>query len=278
MPTVRTNDIETYYERTGGGPPIVFVHGGWTDHRMWSPQVEAISDDFEVVTYDVRGHGRTGGSAQRCYTIELFAADLKALVDALDLDRPVVCGLSLGGMIAQTYAVRYPDALRALALADTAVSARLTLSDTLQTLLFPKWAMTATVRLLGPRRWVDLAFWLAKHTRGGDWFGRDERVSAYVRETMSAFSVEEYNKIFGAIYDFRMVELSAIAVPTLVLNGEFEDRAVFRHAATLERLVPDVETRIVPDAGHTSNMENPAAFNAALVGFLSDHTLGSVEE
>lgn len=268
MPTLQTNDIETYYERAGDGTPIVFVHGAWTDRRMWAPQVEALADGYEVVTYDVRGHGRTGGSAEGRYTVELFATGLVALVERLDLDRPFVCGLSLGGMITQTYAVRYPEQLRALVLADTAVSARLTLSDTLQTLVFPKWAMTGTIGLLGPKRWADIAFWLAKLTRGESWFGREEHVQSYVRDTMSAFTAEEYNKIFGAVYDFRMVDLGAIRVPTLVLNGEFESESVFRHTSTLERLIPDVETRVIPDAGHTSNMENPRAFNDAIVTFL----------
>jgi pimeloyl-ACP methyl ester carboxylesterase len=72
-------------------------------------------------------------------------------------------GLSLGGMIAQTYAVNYPEALDALVLADTAVSTRLTAWDKAMTLLFPGWMMQATVRLLGPRRYTDVAFWLAKH-------------------------------------------------------------------------------------------------------------------
>lgn len=268
VPTLKTNDIETYYERTGTGTPIVFVHGGWMDHQMWDPQVEALADEYDVITYDIRGHGRTGRSAEKRYTIDLFAADLRALIEGLDIERPVVCGLSLGGMIAQAYAARYSETLRALILADTAVSARLTLSDTVQTLLFPKWAMTTTVRLLGPRRWVDSAFWIAKRTRGESWFGRDEHVQSYVRERMSAFTIEEYNKIFAAIYDFRMVDLGAIQVPTLVLNGEFESDSVFRHAETLEQRIPDVETHVIPDAGHTSNMENPDRFNEAIDRFL----------
>jgi pimeloyl-ACP methyl ester carboxylesterase len=249
--------------------PIVFIHGGWADHRMWEPQVEALAEDYEVITYDVRGHGRTGGSAEARYTVELFAADLRALIDGLGLDRPVVCGLSLGGMIAQTFAARYPEELRGVVLADTAVSARLTLTDTLQTVLFPRSAMAWTIRLLGPKRWVDLAFELAELTRGKSWFGRDERVRPYIRETMSAFGPEEYNKVLGAVYGFRMVDLEAIGVPTLVLNGEFESRSVFRHTEELERRIPDVETRVLPGTGHTSNMENPEAFNEALLDFLA---------
>lgn len=99
--------------------------------------------------------------------MELFATDLKALVDeGLGLDRPIICGLSLGGMIAQTYAVRYSDPLRVPVLADTAASAKLTLHDTLTRVAFPGWLMRGTVRVLDPSRYVDLAYWLAEVTRG----------------------------------------------------------------------------------------------------------------
>lgn len=272
MPWAETNEIETYYQRYGEGQPLVCVHGAWTDHRLWDPQIEALSSDYEVIVYDLRGHGNTGPSAERRYTIALFAADLRALIEELGLDRPIVCGLSLGGMIAQTYAVRNSDRLRALVLADTAVSTALTLRDKLTRVAFPGWAMRGTVRLLRPSRYVDFAYWLATVTRGEDWFGRDENVRAYVRETMSSFETTEFNKVFRAIYDFRRVDLAAIQVPALVLNGEYESRSVFTHTAHMERLIPDVQTAVIPDAGHTSNMENPEAFNRELLGFLSTST------
>ncbi|MEM4780718.1 MAG: alpha/beta fold hydrolase [Halalkalicoccus sp.] len=267
MPRVETNDIETYYESDGEGPPIVFVHGAWVDHRLWMPQVEALSNEYRVITYDLRGHGRTGSSADRNYTIELLAADLRALIGSLDLARPVVCGLSLGGMVAQLYAVRY-DELPGLVLADTAVSTRLTRSDRLQRLLFPDWSMRGTVRLLGPERYVDWAFRLAKYTRSADWFGRDAAVQEYVRETMSAFETREFNAVFDAIYGFRRTDLAAIDAPTLVVNGEFESRSVFEHAAYIERTVPDARSVVVPEAGHVANLENPEAFARELRTFL----------
>jgi pimeloyl-ACP methyl ester carboxylesterase len=95
-------------------------------------------------------------------------------------------------------------------------------------------------------------------------------VAEYVRGTTSAFDTTEFNKVFGATYDFRRVDLSAISVPTLVLDGEFESDAVFEHTAHLERSLSDVRTAVVPDAGHTSNMENPDAFTAELRTFLDE--------
>ncbi|XVH33521.1 alpha/beta fold hydrolase (plasmid) [Haloferacaceae archaeon DSL9] len=270
MPFVQTDDIETYYERRGEGRSIVFVHGAWVDHRMWDRQVEALATNYDAIAYDVRGHGRTGPSTERRYTVDRFASDLKALVDALELDRPIVCGLSLGGMIAQAYAARYPDAVSTLILAGTVVSTRFTAHDKLLSLVAPRWATKGTVRLLGPRRYVDTAFRLATVTRSRDWFGRDETVRAYVRQTMERFDTAEYNKIVDAIYGFRGVELGSIRVPTLVLNGEFESPSVFDHAAHIERTLPDVRSRVIPDAGHIVNMENATAFTDAIVDFLAE--------
>lgn len=79
--------------------------------------------------------------------------------------------------------------------------------------------MAWAVRLLGPKRWVDIVFRLAELTRSEDWFGRDEHVRSYVRETMFGFDTAEYNRILDAVYGFRMVDLEAITVPTLVLNS-----------------------------------------------------------
>ena len=130
MPSVQTGDIETYYEITGEGEPIVFVHGAGGSHDNWHPQVKHLSDRFKVVTYDVRGHGRSSGS-DRKYSCALFADDLHNLLVALEIEKPVVCGLSLGGMTAQEYAVKYQSNLAGLILADTAVATALTFSDKL---------------------------------------------------------------------------------------------------------------------------------------------------
>lgn len=105
-------------------------------------------------------------------------------------------------------------------------------------------------------------------TRGADWFGRDPRVSEYVRERMASFDTAEFVKVFAATYRFERVPLERIDVPTLVLNGEGESEAVSRHAPEFERVVPDCRVETVPDAGHTSNMENPTAFDSRLREFL----------
>ena len=269
MPHLSLGDLHTYYELTGSGPPLVFVHGGFVDNRMWDAQVAAFAQDYRVLRYDLRGHGLTGPSEKRRYTMELFAEDLRGLLDALRLERVALCGLSFGGMVAQAFAARYPERLSALILADTAVSTTLTWSDKLQTyLLAPRWVMLPTIRLLGVKRWVGFSFWLASQTRNADWFGADEAVSAYVKGAMLTVTTAEYVKLYGAIYSFRQQDLIGVTVPTLLLNGEKESESVLAHTAQLERLIPHAEVAVVPGAGHTSNMENAAAFNALLRGFL----------
>ena len=118
MPSIRVNGLDHYYEQAGEGPALVLVHGAFVDSRLWDPQVERFAAHYQVLRYDLRGHGRTGPSALSPYAIDTFAGDLAGLLDALDIQSPVLCGLSLGGMIAQAFAVRHPGRLRALSVFD----------------------------------------------------------------------------------------------------------------------------------------------------------------
>ena len=190
-------------------------------------------------------------------------------MDNLEIARAVVCGLSFGGMVAQQFAVHHPDRLEALVLADTAVSVTLTLSDKLQSyIFFPKWAMQLTIRLLSVERFTRLSFWLARQTRSENWFGRDENTRQYVENCMLKMDQNEYLKIYGAIYEFRLLPLERIQCPTLVLNGEHESKAVFRHTKEILKRIPRSTAVVIPGAGHTSNMENADVFNQTLDEFL----------
>jgi pimeloyl-ACP methyl ester carboxylesterase len=270
MAILTVNGLDHYYEESGSGPPLVLIHGAFVDARLWDPQFHHLAQAYRVVRYDLRGHGRTGPSDLPTYTIDGFADDLAGLIEALGLEEPIICGLSLGGMIAQAYAVRETARLTALILADTAVSVSLTLSDKLQRyILFPKWAMQLTIHSLSAHNFTRFSFWLAQKTRSSEWFGQDEATANYVRDCMQELSDAEYLKIYDAIYGFGLQPLEHIAAPTLVLNGEHESRTVFRHTEEALRRIPQAESAIVLGAGHTSNMENPAAFNELVAGFLA---------
>jgi non-heme chloroperoxidase len=269
MAYVTTNGMDHYYEERGSGDPLVLIHGAFVDSYMWEPQFTHFAQRYRVVRYDLRGHSRTGPSELETYTIEGFADDLMGLVNALDLENAVVCGLSLGGMIAQSFAIRETSKLKALILSDTAVSVSLTLSDKLQRyVLFPKWAMKFMIRSLSAKNFTRLSFWLAQVTRSREWFGQDEATANYVRDRMLHMSDSEYEKIYDAIYEFELLPLERIQAPTLVLNGEHESKSVYRHTEELLRRIPQAESAIVSGAGHTSNMENPSMFNQLVDEFL----------
>ncbi|MFC6786327.1 alpha/beta fold hydrolase [Halobaculum halobium] len=267
MPSVATNDIETYYERRGDGPPVVFVHGAAVDHAQWEPQFEALADEYTVVAYDVRGHGRTGGSDREAYSIDLFATDLAALIDALDLEAPVVCGLSMGGCIAMAFAAEYPDQLSGLVLADTFGPVPLTFGERVQRL-----GLRATIppaRLIGYERVERAMVWLQQRGSDEGVAGEYDRIET-LRERGPTMSTAEFPKVIRALATFErsVVDLSAIDVPTLALYGEHDAEFIRRQMRSLASLIEHATLLAVPHAGHASNLGNEAFVDGAIRGHL----------
>ena len=263
MPTVQTNDIETYYEVRGEGPPVVFVHGALSDHTAATQQLEAFSDAYTALAYDVRGHGRTTNPRNTPYSIDVLADDLHAFVTAVGLERPVVCGVSMGGMIAQVYASRYPDRLSGLVLADTFTPAFLGRRDRIERSTLVN-AMTGLVRLVGYNRAKGVLLW----------FGRTlerEQTTSLRPDAFPDMDTAAAVNSLQAVASFHEtdVDLGSITVPTLVLYGEHETSIVRRHAPTLASEIPDVTLREVPDAGHASPWDNPEFFNSTIQTFIS---------
>lgn len=109
MPTVGTNGTETYYEDYGDGHPIVVLHGALADHQVWAEQLQPLTDEYRFLLYDLRGHGKTGGSDHDRYTLDMYADDLAAFIEGLNLEKPVVLGHSLGGMVSYAFADEHPN-------------------------------------------------------------------------------------------------------------------------------------------------------------------------
>ncbi len=275
MPKIAISDIDIYYEILGKGHPLLFIHGGWVSHKMWAPQVKHFSNNYQVITFDIRGHGRTGGSLKKRYSMELFAFDLKEMLEKLQIRNPIIVGLSMGGMVAQVLATKFSDyGIKALILSDTAISSELTFGDKLLKYLFaPKWLFLLIVRIFGVKRYTNFAFWFAKVSRGKKWVGEDDSIIDYEKGEMNRFTVKEFNKIFSAIYDYKIQDLSQVNVPTLLINGEFESKAVFKHANKMNELIEHSSMAIIHNAGHTSNLENPKEFNRVLTEFLLENQL-----
>lgn len=269
MSTIFCNGLNHYYEQSGEGPSLVFIHGAFGDAHLWDPQWEHFSDRYSLLRYDLRGHGRTGASDLDRYTMATYADDLVSLLDALKIDSPVICGLSWGGGIAQVFALRYPQRLSGLVLAGSTASMSISLGEkVLRYVLFPRAAMMLVIRTLSREQYVNFSLWLANLTLGKRWLNMDDRTLKYIRQSMLQINRGEYLKIWDAIYAFDLQPLEKIRCPTLVLSGERDTKMVLRHAQEILRRIPGAESRVLPAAYHALTLEQPQAFNQMLGEFL----------
>lgn len=269
MPTVETNDIGTYYEEYGEGSPIILAHGAQADHQYWAEQAQPLTDEYRVIVYDIRGHGQTGGSELTNYTVDLFADDLHEFIKALELDDPAICGLSLGGMIAETYAVRY-DELSAAVLIGTMTPEIFSRSE---------WIQRQVVsRIMAPimeqESLMNGYMWAAEKFYGEDSIGdidQAERIREQHSDEDPELDPDERSKIFGAAADFAStpLDLSSISAPTLVMFGENEPIAP-THADYLRTEIEEVKVRKIPDASHNSHLDNPEFINDSIRNFLPE--------
>jgi 3-oxoadipate enol-lactonase len=269
MPTVLINNLEHYYEEAGQGETIIFVHGAFADGGVWEPQWQHFSLEYRVVRYDLRGHGRTGASRMEHYSMATFAEDLAALLDVLEIDTPIICGLSWGGSVAQAYAVRYPGRIKALILAGSMAAIDLTFTDKLLChVLVPGWLMSIIIRSMSVENFTRFSFKLARLTMGKYWLSRDEHARQYLEQCMYQMDGDEYLKIWEAMYGFHLLPLEHIRCPTLILNGEFESRNTFQHSKEILRRIPAAEAKMIPEAQHGMNLEEPQFFNKLVEQFL----------
>jgi len=268
MPTATTGDIETHYVREGEGPPGVFVHGAIVDHTQWRPQLAALSDRYTTVGYDVRGHGRTGGSERERYDVGLFVEDLDALLSALDLEMPVLCGLSMGGCIAQAYAATYPEKLSGIVLADTFSPERTDWRERLQFLMLK--ATVPPVKLVGYERVEKVLVWLQERIQPGS-SGEYDKIEE-LREEAPKMATAEFEKVIGALTRFHEAEfdIGTISTPTLVLYGQHDASFIQRQSALLADRIPGADLVEVPDAGHAANLDNPEFVTEQLREFLGE--------
>jgi 3-oxoadipate enol-lactonase len=269
MPKQFCNCVEHYFEQSGEGLCLVFIHGAFGDAHLFEPQWKFFSSRYKVLRYDLRGHGRTGASGLERYTMETYADDLAALLNAAKIDSAIVCGISWGGSIAQTFAIKYPERVKGLVLAGSSVSMSLTLGEKLlRYVLFPRAAMMLTLRSMSVERFVNFSFWLANLTLGKKWLNEEDHTLQYIRECMLQIDRNEYLKIWDAIYHFDLQPLETIRCPTLVLTGERDSKMTYRHAAEILRRIPGAESRVLPAAYHAMTLEQPQAFNEVLEEFL----------
>lgn len=248
-----------YYEATGSGPALVLLHGHTLDHRMWAEHVEALSGQYRVITPDVAAHGLSGWSPDG----KPLCDDLAALLDHLEVDRAAICGLSMGGMVAVSFALHHPERCLALIPVDSALFGhRLTTWNPVP------YIQQAQSEGLGPalEAWLaDPLFAPAMATPAA------ERIRGIVREYPGAewLTRPTYPPVPPGPAP-EAERLGEIKAPTLVIVGE-HDLDDFQAVATrLATSIPGARKAVIPGAGHMVPMEEPKRFRAILTGFLAE--------
>jgi 3-oxoadipate enol-lactonase len=257
----RINDINLAYSDEGQGPPVVFLHAFPLNRTMWAPQVAGLSDRYRVVTIDLRGHGESDAPMWR-YTLDQFADDVNGLLEHLSIVRATFVGLSMGGYILFALYRTHLELVHALVLADTRATA-----DTPDAKV-ARFSMAQIAYRRGASAIADLM--LPKLLSPAACENRAD-LREHVRTIITG------NQTSGIVGDLMAMEerpdstplLSTISVPALVIAGGEDLASPPEEVEGMAKQIPGSTFVQIPQAGHLSNMENPGAFNAALLSFLT---------
>jgi 3-oxoadipate enol-lactonase len=253
-----TNGIETHYVVEGEGPWLVFSHSLACNVSMWEPQVKAFAGRYKVLCYDTRGHGQSSAPAGQ-YTLEGLADDAKALLDTLGIRSCHWVGLSMGGMIGQTFQLKYPGVFRTMTLADTTSRYPADAAPTWQARI-----ETASTKGMEPIVQPTLERWFTEPYRKSG-----APVVASIAQAIRSTPVPGFVGCCHAIPKINVTaRLKEVKIPTLVVVGEQDPGTPVSMAREIHENLPGSELAILPSAAHLSNLEQPEAFNKALGSFL----------
>jgi len=254
------NGIGVNYELHGkeGAPWLVLSHSLACSARMWDPQIAALKDRYRILAYDTRGHGASD-APMGAYTLEMLADDLFFLLKELKVGATHYCGLSMGGMIGQTFALKYPGVFRTLTLADT-------------TSRYPAeaaavWAeriKTAEAKGMEPLAQPTLERWFTEPFRRS----HAAQVDA-IRKLIVSTPVAGYVGCSHAIPRINLTaRLKEIKCPILVIVGEQDPGTPVVMAKEIHDNAPGSKLVVLPQAAHLANLEQPEGFTRALADFL----------
>lgn len=237
-------------------PVVLFVNSLGTDLRMWTPQVAAFADRLRVVRYDSRGHGRSDAPPGP-YTLERLALDALALLDALNVERAHVCGLSLGGMVALWLAIHRPARVGRAVFANTAARIGSDVTWTARSEAVQAGGMAA-IRDAVLARFLSAGF-RASHPD----------VTRTVSEMLLATPPHGYIGCCAALRDADLRHLaSTIEAPSLVIGGELDEATSPAQAEDLHAAIVPSELMVIPGVAHLSNLEAPDLFNRRVLDLL----------
>ena len=275
MPHLSTDDgVGLYYEEAGSGAPVVFVHEFAGDHRSWEPQVRYFSRRYRCIAFNARGWppSEVPENVAR-YSQARACDDIRSILDGLSIDKAHIVGLSMGGLATLHFGLTYPSRARSLLVAGAGYG-----SEPGEREKFREEAVVIAAKLekegmaafaeayahgptrvqfenKDPRGFAEFKAMLAGHSAKG---AANTQLGVQ-RERPSIFDLED--------------KLAACRVPMLVVTGD-EDWPCLLPGVFIKRTCPTAGLLVIPNSGHAVNIEEPAAFNAALADFLAQVDAG----
>ncbi len=261
MPTLTNSGFTMHYDTVGAGEPLLLLHGLGSRSEDWQMQVPVFAARYQVITADMRGHGRSDKPAGP-YSVPMMAADVLALLDALGVDAAHVVGLSMGGMIAFQLAVDHPERVRSLVIVNSgpALVPR-TFSDRLR--VFQRLALAS---LFGPAR--------TGRFLSGRLFPKPEQeplrqqfITQWAKNDPQAYLAS-----MRALVGWSVLErIGRIDCPTLIVSGDRDYTPVDAKRA-YAALIPGARLVVIEDSGHATPIDQAGRFGACVLEFLAQAT------
>ncbi len=269
MPYATTDDgVKLYYEETGSGTPVIFVHEFAADHRSWEPQMRHFGQRYRAITYGARGYPPSDVPEDPAmYSQNRATDDIAAVLDHLSIAKAHVVGLSMGGFATLHFGFRHPQRARSLTVAGCGYGA-----EKGQEEKFRKEVETvvATIRGEGAAKFAE------KYAYGPtrvQFENKDPRGFAQFKKELAEHStIGTANTQFGvqgkrpSLYDL-VDKMRAMTTPTLVLTGD-EDWPCLQPALLMKQNIPTAALSVMPNCGHTINIEDPDQFNRLVGDFI----------
>jgi len=261
MPKLHTRDIDIYYEITGEGEPLLLIHGLGSGMQTWQMQVPVLSKYYKVVTFDLRGHGRSDKPLER-YNIGMFAADTAGLMKSLGIPSAHVVGFSLGGMVGFQLCLDAPDMVKSLVVVNSPVTGyRQPLREG-----FQSWKHFTRVQLTGIRK---------NRKSNGQQLSPKQDEDQWQQTLTERFAMNnmlaQANSFWAVLKGNVTDNLSLINCPTLVITSDKDYVPVSVKSAYVSR-IPRAEMVVIPNSRHAVPTEQSEKFNTVLLDFLSKHS------
>lgn len=239
---------------------VIFIHGFPFNKTSWEPQIAALHESYHVIAYDIRGHGDSTEGTEE-FSIDLFAKDLIGFMDALEIDRAIICGLSMGGYIALNAITTHPERFSALILSDTQCTAdsaegkqkRMAAIESIKEKGIDHYADESIKKLFAP----------ASHTAHPD-----QVASIHLMVTKTSVYTLTQTLLALASRAETCTKLTSIQVPVLIIVGAEDIVTPPAAARAMAERIPHAELQIIDHAGHLPNLERTDEFNTTLVAFL----------